>query len=185
MDLHSSHNIRTIQSSSDFNQKILIIDDDVSLHELCLAALSRIGYQCVSAYNGEVGLAKILEEQGDKVTLLDFSAEKFEEHKLLSTLSSVDVVGISLVSTSVEKTNEIVRLIKEKDKEIPVVIGGPHCTLFPKKALQETHADISVQGDGEKVIGSGRQARDGGGVAGERHLPRIALGVEGVRRAAA
>ncbi len=69
MDLQSSHNIRTIEPSADYNQKILIIDDDVSLHELCFAALSRIGYQCVSAYNGEVGLAKILEEQPSLILL--------------------------------------------------------------------------------------------------------------------
>jgi radical SAM superfamily enzyme YgiQ (UPF0313 family) len=33
-----------------------------------------------------------------------------------------------------------------------VIIGGPHCTLFPEKSLEEIDADICVQGDGELII---------------------------------
>jgi radical SAM superfamily enzyme YgiQ (UPF0313 family) len=39
-----------------------------------------------------------------------------------------------------------------------VIIGGPHCTLFPKKSLEETQADISVQGDGELIINDIKKA---------------------------
>ncbi len=39
-----------------------------------------------------------------------------------------------------------------------MIIGGPHCTLFPEKALKETLADICVQGDGEFVISDIKKA---------------------------
>lgn len=101
---------------------------------------------------GLLYLAKILEQDGNKVNVIDFSAESFETNKLMSALSSVDTVCMTIMSTSVQKADEMIKKIKEKDPELPIIIGGPHCTLFPKRALEETHADISVQGDGEKVI---------------------------------
>jgi len=101
---------------------------------------------------GLLYLAKILENDGDKVTLLDFSAEKFEKQKLTSALQSADVVGMTVLTPSLKKANEIINLIKENKPEIPIVIGGPHCTLFPEKMLEEMQADIGVQGDGETVI---------------------------------
>ena len=50
-------------------KKILIIDDDASLHDLCRAILSRFGYLCVSAFSGEEGLDKIREERPDLILL--------------------------------------------------------------------------------------------------------------------
>jgi radical SAM superfamily enzyme YgiQ (UPF0313 family) len=52
-------------------------------------------------------------------------------------------------------------LIKKIKPQIKVVIGGPHCTLVPKRALEDTNADICVQGDGEKVIISIKKAIEG------------------------
>jgi anaerobic magnesium-protoporphyrin IX monomethyl ester cyclase len=97
-------------------------------------------------------LGKILENDGDKVDVLDFSAEEFTPGKLQRALPSVDVVGMSVVSPSLEKAHEIIQIVKEKDSAIPTVIGGPHCMILPEKALRETGADICVHGDGECVI---------------------------------
>lgn len=47
---------------------------------------------------------------------------------------------------------EIIKLVKRIKPQIKVIIGGPHCTLVPKNAIEDTQADICVQGDGEKVI---------------------------------
>ncbi|MBN2603649.1 MAG: B12-binding domain-containing radical SAM protein [Candidatus Thermoplasmatota archaeon] len=33
-----------------------------------------------------------------------------------------------------------------------MIIGGPHCTLFPRKSLEETQSDICIQGQGENII---------------------------------
>lgn len=101
---------------------------------------------------GLLYLGRILEDDGEKVDVLDFSAEEYSAQKLRRALSSVDVVGMSVVSPSLEKAHEIIQIVKEKDPEIPTIIGGPHCMIFPEKALKETGADISVQGDGELVI---------------------------------
>jgi anaerobic magnesium-protoporphyrin IX monomethyl ester cyclase len=101
---------------------------------------------------GLLYLGRILEDEGEKVDVLDFSAEEYSVEKLRRALSGVDVVGMSVVSPSIEKAQEIIQTVKEKDPEIPTIIGGPHCMILPDKALIETGADISVHGDGELVI---------------------------------
>lgn len=59
---------------------------------------------------------------------------------------------MTVLSFSLENSIETIKLIKKIKPQLKVIIGGPHCTLFPKKALEETQADISVQGDGESII---------------------------------
>lgn len=107
---------------------------------------------------GLLYLAKILENEGDTVTVLDFSAEPFNEKNLINAIHNIDVIGMTLLSPALEHAKHLIRVIKQSNPDIPLVIGGPHCTLLPQKALEETQADISIQGDGETVIKDIRQA---------------------------
>lgn len=93
-----------------------------------------------------------MENEGDTVTLLDFSIESFDERTIRKNVASADAVGITVLSFALESVVNIVKIIKETKPQLPVIIGGPHCTLFPEKSLQEIQADISVQGDGEGII---------------------------------
>jgi radical SAM superfamily enzyme YgiQ (UPF0313 family) len=67
-------------------------------------------------------------------------------------------VGITVLSFALGGVIEIVKIIKKTKPQLKVIIGGPHCTLFPKKSLEEIQADISVQGDGELVINDIKKA---------------------------
>lgn len=110
---------------------------------------------------GLLHIARVLEDEGDVVTVLDFSAETFDDKKILNVLESVDVLGITILTVSLSNAIEIISLIKGAKPEIPVIVGGPHCTLFPKKVLEESQADICVQGDGEKVVKDIKKALKG------------------------
>jgi len=101
---------------------------------------------------GLLYIAKTLKNEGDNVTILDFSAESFNEQKLINEVKTADIIGVSVLSYSLNCSVEIINIIKKAKPKIKVIIGGPHCTLFPKKVLEETQADISVQGDGEIII---------------------------------
>jgi len=101
---------------------------------------------------GPLYLSQILENAADHVNLIDFSVEAYHEHKVTSSLENVDAVCVTVMSTAVDKASQIIKLIKEKDPDLPVIIGGPHCTLSPSDALRETQADVCIQGDGENVI---------------------------------
>ncbi len=87
---------------------------------------------------GSLYLSQILENVGDHVNLIDFSVESYHEHKVTSSLENVDAVGVTVMSTAVDKASQVIKLIKDKDPDLPVIIGGPHCTLSPSDALRET-----------------------------------------------
>ena len=101
---------------------------------------------------GLLYIAKAIEENNDKVDLIDFTAEPVSESVLINAIKNADIVGITVLTYSLKNTTDLIKLIKSIRSNLPVVIGGPHCTLFPKRSLEETGADISVQGDGEITI---------------------------------
>lgn len=101
---------------------------------------------------GLLYIARVLEDQGDNITILDFSAESFDEQKLKNETEKADIVGLTVLSYSLQCSKEIITKIKQFKPQITVIIGGPHCNLFPEKSLKETGADICVQGDGELII---------------------------------
>ena len=102
---------------------------------------------------GLLYIAKQLEKRGCNVTVVDFVAEVFTEEKLKGLLEKTDAVGITITSQIASSAAKLVDFIKKYHPHLPVIIGGPHCTLQGKQVLHEIHADISVVGDGEQTIG--------------------------------
>ncbi len=101
---------------------------------------------------GLLYIAKILENNGDAVTILDYSTKIFNEQTFFKMIDVADAIGMTIISPSLNEVKKIIELIKRHSPDIPIIIGGPHCTLRPKETLEETGAQISVQGDGEVVI---------------------------------
>ncbi len=125
--------------------------------------------QKISSYHPPLGLlylGSVLENAGHNVELIDFLAESYPLKSLKKELSATDAIGISVFSSSYEETMhggkytyaykesaKVANYIKEIDSDIPIIIGGPHCSIQPEKSLTEIpSADISVEGDGEHII---------------------------------
>lgn len=68
---------------------------------------------------------------------------------------------MTVLSTSVNKSKTIIDIIKNNDPNLPVIIGGPHCIMYPKKSIEETGADISFSGEGENIIVDIKKALQG------------------------
>lgn len=101
---------------------------------------------------GLLYLAKVLEKEGHSVEIIDFCVEKFSKERLQKTLPSMDAVGITVRSYEIKSVFMISDLIKKTDYNIPIIVGGPHCTIQPQQALLETQADICVEGEAENII---------------------------------
>lgn len=125
------------------------------------ANLSSKTFKGVAPPLGLLYLAKAIEENDDETSILDFSAESYTEEKLINALKKADAVGITVLSFTVEKVAKLIKVIKKIRPEIKIIIGGPHCSLYPEKSLKETQADISVQGEGEFIIKDLKQALEG------------------------
>lgn len=118
-----------------------------------------------SLYSPPLGLlyiARSLEDEGHSVEVIQPQAENAFFENLAKTLKDIDCVGISLTSIGLKQTKVLTKKIKEIDSSIPIVLGGPFCTLHPRGSLEYLKAaDISVEGDGDFVIKDIAKALEG------------------------
>ncbi len=63
-----------------------------------------------------------------------------------------DIVGITAWTDFWYPTWETVRLTRRKLPDCAIVIGGPHCSIYPEESLAYSEADYLVKGDGEDVL---------------------------------
>ena len=102
---------------------------------------------------GLLYLGSVLEQEGYKVELFDYYSEDVPREKLENSLKSCDAVGMTLYTEDCKSAADLSRLIKDLDSDIPLIIGGPHCTFLQKQSLSDIpDADVSVMGEGEYVI---------------------------------
>lgn len=117
---------------------------------------------------GLLYLGRVLEDAGHNIEIIDYQAEPINEEKLKDAVDRSDVIGITIMTISLSNSQLLIEKIKEFAPEKPVIIGGPHCSLFPKQSLNELQADISVEGDGVSVICDIAEA-----LQGKRQLSKI------------
>lgn len=101
---------------------------------------------------GILYLSSCLERAGHKANVIDYWAEKFDKNKLAYMVRTADAVGITIASFNLRESIDICHFVKEIDPNVPLIVGGPHVTLYPQKSLIDTNADIAVQGEGEPGI---------------------------------
>lgn len=102
---------------------------------------------------GLLYVAATLEQKGHEVEILDYYIEDNGMEKLKKTLISSDAVGMGVHTNELNFSINISNMIKDIDSNIPVIIGGPHCTFSQEQTLKNIpSADICVVGEGEHVI---------------------------------
>jgi radical SAM superfamily enzyme YgiQ (UPF0313 family) len=102
---------------------------------------------------GLLYLGAVLEQNGHKVEMLDYNMENVSREQLENAMLSSDAVGMTIYTYDSKPAQDISKRIKEIDSDIPLIIGGPHCTFFQKKSLSDfPYADIGIVGEGEQVI---------------------------------
>lgn len=99
---------------------------------------------------------------------------------LLKELDDCLCVGMTVMTAQLPDAMRIARLIKNRDKEMPIVFGGAHATLFPEQTVQHPLIDYAVVGEGEITllelllrIQKDRMPEDIGGVAFLNNLQQV------------
>lgn len=62
------------------------------------------------------------------------------------------ILGISFTTQAATGAYEIISLIKKELKNVFIVTGGAHPTIYPEEVLQKTDADAVVIGEGEETF---------------------------------
>jgi radical SAM superfamily enzyme YgiQ (UPF0313 family) len=68
-------------------------------------------------------------------------------------LYAPDIVGISALTFESDAIPWIAESVKRVNANTPVLLGGPHATAYPEKAVQIPGIDYAVVGEGELVAG--------------------------------
>jgi radical SAM superfamily enzyme YgiQ (UPF0313 family) len=63
-----------------------------------------------------------------------------------------DIVGISFATPTFNSAKELAGLIKECDRDIFIMCGGPHATIMYEEVLNTTEIDFAVLGEGDYTI---------------------------------
>lgn len=133
--------------------KILLVN---TTQGLCFFSNKKRNTDVKQSLNPPIGLlyvARALEDYGHKVEIIEYFLEDNPDKKIISSIASYDAVGIETYTLGKEDTLHIAKQIKQCDESIPIIIGGPHCTFYPERALIDIpYANVSVCGEGEHVI---------------------------------
>jgi CheY-like chemotaxis protein len=98
--------------------KILLVDDDMTLHEMYAERLKGEGYVIVSAYDGEEAIDKAYKEIPDLI-LLDIMMPKINGIDVMKKLredEKTDDIPIILLTALVQEINKIKDMMKPCDQ---------------------------------------------------------------------
>lgn len=100
-------------------------------------------------------LGTYLKSQGFKnVTCLDAQLDNLTHEETVDQISRLkpDLVGFTTWTDFWFPVWKATQLLKRKLPTCKVVLGGPHCSVFPRETLEFSDADYIVRGDGEDVL---------------------------------
>lgn len=100
-------------------------------------------------------LATTAQNLGHNVRLIDSEANGLSlEQSVDSALSeSPDLIGINLITPTINLSKQIVKGIKQKSPETKIITGGTHATINPEQSLTLIpETDILVRGEGEITL---------------------------------
>ena len=124
------------------------------------ATLNKQGYE-VKIYNAGHGTQDKDIDLGGVFDAYDRYREVINDlghpiwQEILETIEqySPDLLGITIVfSATLKSVENIARMVKQRVKQVKIVVGGPHATLAPNETLKSEYFDYLVRGEGEQTL---------------------------------
>jgi radical SAM superfamily enzyme YgiQ (UPF0313 family) len=99
-------------------------------------------------------LAAVAEAAGHTVRIVDLGLDPDTplERGIESIVASQpDLVGVTAMTNNYHSAEQMMRLLKER-LGCPIVVGGPHATIFPERVAAEPFVDYVIYGEGEETL---------------------------------
>ncbi len=97
-------------------------------------------------------IAAMLEKHGHEVKIIDGIAEGSTVSDVVKRTGGFDIIGLTANSAFALRVKETAKSIKEKDREVMVVVGGSHATTIPSDLLKTGNFDFSIIGEAEQTF---------------------------------
>jgi len=135
------------------NKKILLIIPDV-FDVSDKYKVSILGKYGTYLPLGPLYLAAIIENQGLEVKFIDNTLYEYPNDKLIEIIlaNSPDYLGFSTSFLNIYNAKEIARKVKQKNKKILTIFGGPQATHTAEELIKKPYVDYIIVGEGEKTI---------------------------------
>ncbi len=104
---------------------------------------------------GIMYLAAYLEKYSShEIKILDCELEKINHQELKEKLTKEkpDILGITTMTFTLLSVVKVARIAKEINKNIKIVLGGPHIFIYPEETINLGIADYLVSGEGEETL---------------------------------
>lgn len=104
---------------------------------------------------GIMTLATYLRGHGfTQVSCLDAQLDNLSPEETVERLAALspDMVGITVWTDFWYPCFNTVKLLRQRLPACKVVLGGPHCAIYPRESLESAQADFLVAGDGEDTL---------------------------------
>lgn len=95
-------------------------------------------------------IATVLDAAGYEVTILDFRHQAVSIDPMIRAKNPV--VGIATFADSYCFLEEFIAQVKDRRKDIPIILGGPFVSSAPRPLMEHLAADYAVLGEGEETI---------------------------------
>ncbi len=132
---------------------------------------------------GLLSLAAAAREAGAETAIIEASSLGLglEETTARVRELSPTHVGMTATTASIHRAADLAAMLKEQDRAIDTIVGGPHATALPEKVMDMfPQFDIAVIGEGEETIAELVEARKNGG--GPSSVAGLALRENGAVR---
>ncbi|MDD3345579.1 MAG: radical SAM protein [Candidatus Omnitrophica bacterium] len=99
-------------------------------------------------------IAAVLEKNGIRVQIVDQVAEGLKEDSLLEIVKVMkpDVVGFSCLTAAMDTVVSLSAAIKALDRDIKIVLGNIHASVFAEVLLKKRVGDVVIHGEGDYTM---------------------------------
>ena len=109
----------------------------------------------ITNYNTPTGLLYVgtfLRKNGYDVRLVDCSVEPNYKEILRDAVRDTEILGVYVMSVHIKYLLPLLTQLKQINKKLKIVWGGPHVMLFAEQTTRSPLADIVVTGEGEEAM---------------------------------
>jgi len=101
---------------------------------------------------GLLAISTLLDKDGYNIKICH-SSQKKEDEVILEKIDNAICVGISsMTGYQITDGLRFAQLVRDRNKNIPIVWGGVHPTIETKQTIQHSLVDIIVRGQGEETF---------------------------------
>ena len=107
-------------------------------------------------------------QRGHRVQLVDcnLSPRPMDAVRRAVARQEPDWVGVTLVTPLWDQVRQVVQAVRQVNRKVKVVVGGPHASALPAETLRDLRADAVVFGEGDFALAELIDANDPGEVPG-------------------